>query len=173
MNEFQLKGRISSRDALLKQVSQEQFKSTNTYAAEYYGTCSYTYTGAKHPAKEFPQYLSDLAKETEEYLNLPVGYFNMVLINRYPSGKGLGKHKDNEPEITPLSVIASLSLGEPRDFCIWKGYNNLVETINLKHGDLVVMSGRSQMDYYHSVTPGEGIRYNLTFRHNENAPVRP
>lgn len=174
MKEFELIGNlgIDKANTLLNQVSNEQFTRTNAYFAKYYGTCSYKYTGANHPAKEMPKYLSDLASELEVKENLPNGYFNMVLINRYPSNKGLGRHRDNEPEITALSSIASISLGASRVFSITKGYNNLYLELELTHGDIVMMRGRSQIDYYHAVIPSEGIRFNLTFRHNANAPKR-
>ena len=173
MNEFELNGNlgINKADALLNQVSKEQFKTQSTKSV-YYGTCDYKYSGAIQLAKEFPEYLYDLACELEQEERLPHGYFNMVLINKYESGKGLGRHRDNEPEITPLSSIASISLGASRIFSITKGYNNPYLELELTHGDIVMMRGRSQIDYYHAVIPGEGIRYNLTFRHNNNAPKR-
>jgi alkylated DNA repair dioxygenase AlkB len=174
IKEFELIGNLGFNKAnvLLAQVSNEHFLKTNTYSAEYYGTCPYKYTGANHPAKEIPKYLSDLASELEIKENLPNGYFNMVLINRYPNNKGLGRHRDNEPEITPLSTIASISLGASRVFSITKGYTSPYLNLELTHGDIVMMRGRSQIDYYHAVIPSEGIRYNLTFRHNANAARR-
>ena len=160
-------------DNLLELVSKEQgFKNTNNYQATYYGTCNYKYTGGNHIAKPFPEYLSIVAEYLEDIENLPRGYFNMVLLNKYPSGKGLGKHRDNEPEITPYSTIASISLGASRIFSITKGYNTPYKQIELKHGNIVMMRDRSQIDYYHEVIPSKGIRYNLTFRHNNNAKNR-
>ena len=46
----------------------------------------------------------------------------MVLLNKYMSGKGLGRHRDDEPEITKGSTIASVSLGVDRVFSITRGY---------------------------------------------------
>ena len=161
----------SSADTLLNKISQESFKQQSTLST-YFGTCTYNYSGAVQAVKEFPIYIQHLAEDLEAELNLPLGYFNMLLVNKYQSGKGLGRHRDNEPEITPLSTIVSISLGAARVFSITKGYRTPFLDLELNHGDIVVMSGRSQIDYYHAVLPGEGIRYNLTFRHNENAPVR-
>lgn len=45
--------------------------------------------------------------------------FNSVLLNRYRDGDdGMGWHSDNEPELGPAPVIASLSLGAGRRFLL-------------------------------------------------------
>ena len=162
---------IEEANNLLNKVSNECFKAQSTLST-YYGTADYVYSGAFQQAAEFPKYLKEVAESLETSEGLPKGYFNMVLVNKYLSGKGLGRHRDNEAEITPLSTIASVSLGAARVFSITKGYRTSYLNINLKHGDVVMMRGKSQIDYYHAVERGEGVRYNLTFRHNHNAPIR-
>src|SRR5689334_15649015 len=45
--------------------------------------------------------------------------FNHVLVNRYRDGQdSMGYHADDEPELGPDPVVASLSLGQPRRFAL-------------------------------------------------------
>ena len=172
MKEFEIVKSLNRPNDLLKLVENESFNESNVYKVCYYGTCDYKYTRANLKAKPFPKYLQTLAKQMEELEELPLGYVNMCLINRYENGKGVGKHRDNEPEIGYLSTIASISLGATRIFSITRGYNKPYMKLELNHGNVAMMRGRSQIDYYHEVEKGSGIRYNITLRHNPNAEAR-
>jgi alkylated DNA repair dioxygenase AlkB len=172
MNMFEHVHTLSRADRLLEYVEREEFNQSRSYLVRYYGECSYTYTGASLPACKMPRYLCTLARQLEDLEGLPSGYFNMVLMNKYMDGKGLGRHRDDEPEITKGSTIASVSLGADRVFSITKGYRGEETQMVLSHGMVVMMRGRSQIDYWHAVLPGSGVRWNLTFRHNALAGVR-
>jgi len=154
----------TEKEELIAFVEKELFIKQSTYST-YYGICDYTYSGSTQRAREFPKYISNLARKLEKLEKLESGYFNMVLINKYNPNKGLGRHRDDEPEIAPMSTIASVSLGSTRIFSITKGYRTPYLEIPLHDGDIVMMRGRSQIDYYHAVIPAKGLRYNLTFRH--------
>jgi alkylated DNA repair dioxygenase AlkB len=95
--------------------------------------------------------------------------FNSVLLNRYRHGSdSMGWHSDDEPELGPEPVIASLSLGAERRFvmrlkrdhtkkCEWR----------LGHGDLLVMRGDCQRIAQHALPKMAAVqseRINLTFR---------
>lgn len=171
-----VKNNIDTREFSLRkgQVTNTQaFRNSLPNHTIYWGTAPYKYTGGNHSALSVPDRIGQLADTFEKILELPNGYFNMILSQYYKSGKGLGKHRDNEPEITPLSTIASVSLGAERVFIITKGYREKYLELLLEDGDVLYMFGRSQMDFYHSVERGYGTRHNITFRHNANAPVRP
>jgi alkylated DNA repair dioxygenase AlkB len=101
--------------------------------------------------------------------------FNFVLLNKYESGKeGIGYHHDDMRDAIPAAEIASVSLGEERDFLL-KPYSEeakargLVDTkkIRLAHGSLLCMKDNTQEHYKHSLPPRPkqtGMRINLTFR---------
>ncbi len=95
--------------------------------------------------------------------------FNSVLLNRYRDGDdGMGWHSDNEPELGPEPVIASLSLGAGRRFALRRreDHNRKAE-VTLGHGDLLVMAGQTQRLYQHALPKSAramGERINLTFR---------
>ncbi|WNH50808.1 alpha-ketoglutarate-dependent dioxygenase AlkB family protein [Stenotrophomonas oahuensis] len=95
--------------------------------------------------------------------------FNSVLLNRYRDGDdGMGWHSDNESELGPEPVIASLSLGAGRRFTLRRreDHNRKAE-VTLGHGDLLVMAGATQRLYQHALPKSArvmGERINLTFR---------
>lgn len=95
--------------------------------------------------------------------------FNSVLLNRYRDGEdGMGWHRDNEPELGPAPLIASLSVGAERRFMLRRrdAHASKVE-VWLGHGDLLVMAGETQRHYQHAlprIRRPLGERINLTFR---------
>ena len=95
--------------------------------------------------------------------------FNSVLLNRYRDGDdGMGWHSDNEPELGPAPVIASVSLGAPRRFLLRRRDDHAKKAeVLLDHGDLLVMGGQTQRHYQHSLPKSArplAERLNLTFR---------
>ncbi|MNV31852.1 hypothetical protein D3C71_1231740 [compost metagenome] len=95
--------------------------------------------------------------------------FNSVLLNRYRDGDdGMGWHSDNEPELGPAPVIASLSLGAARRFLLRRRDDHAKKAeVLLDHGDLLVMGGQTQRHYQHSLPKSArplAERLNLTFR---------
>ena len=95
--------------------------------------------------------------------------FNSVLANLYRDGcDGMGWHSDNEPELGPAPVIASLSLGAPRRFVL-KHRRDADHrlAIELPSGSLLVMRGATQSHYRHALPKTArpvAARINLTFR---------
>lgn len=95
--------------------------------------------------------------------------FNSVLLNLYRDGRdAMGWHSDDEPELGPAPLIASVSLGGVRRFLLRErrvGARSL--GIALAHGSLLVMAGDLQQRYRHSVprtAKPVSARVNLTFR---------
>jgi alkylated DNA repair dioxygenase AlkB len=101
---------------------------------------------------------------------LPEGeVFNGVLLNLYRNGLDtIGYHSDNEIDLTPNSVIASVSLGATRKFQL-KSKRDKTQKIelDLPHGSLILMYGHCQHDWVHGVPRDKNVqeaRINLTFR---------
>ncbi|MEE7548877.1 alpha-ketoglutarate-dependent dioxygenase AlkB, partial [Xanthomonas sp. Kuri4-1] len=95
--------------------------------------------------------------------------FNSVLANRYRDGRdAMGWHSDDEKELGPRPVIASLSLGAPRRFALRHRHDPaLRQVLTLGHGDLLLMEGDTQRNYRHALPRTArpvGERLNLTFR---------
>jgi alkylated DNA repair dioxygenase AlkB len=97
--------------------------------------------------------------------------FNSVLANLYRDGRdSMGWHSDNEPELGPRPIIASLSLGATRRFRLKpRGANTGGDVlgVELGHGSLLRMAGDTQRLYVHDLpktSAAVGSRLNLTFR---------
>ena len=119
-----------------------------------------------------------LRHEIERALSMEPGYFNLVLCNLYRNGEDyMGYHADNEPELGPDPVIASVSLGSERDFLVKQRqstnykFSEEAEKATLKYllhdGSLLVMKDGMQTHWLHSIPKRKRItepRVNLTFR---------
>lgn len=99
--------------------------------------------------------------------------FNSVLLNYYRSGKdSIGFHADNERDLKPDSVIATISLGTPRTFNLKSKHpgNRKTAGVILNNGSLLLMHGSCQRDWLHGIskeTIPEHLnqeRISLTFR---------
>jgi alkylated DNA repair dioxygenase AlkB len=95
--------------------------------------------------------------------------FTTVLLNQYRDGKDSnGWHADNEKELGPNPIIASLSFGAERIFQL--KHNTIAgakKSILLEHGSLLLMKGSSQHFWKHQIPKTAktvGPRINLTFR---------
>ncbi len=95
--------------------------------------------------------------------------FNSVLLNLYRDGRdGVAWHADDEPELGPEPVIASVSFGATRRFQLrHRNERTLQHELALAHGGLVVMRGPTQAHWLHQVPKTSkpvAPRINLTFR---------
>ena len=95
--------------------------------------------------------------------------FNGVLLNYYRKGTdSMGWHSDNESSLGLKPLVASISLGETRRFCLRSKKNKQFKTnIDLKSGDLLVLHSGNQEVFEHSVPKQIKLnqpRINLTFR---------
>lgn len=117
-----------------------------------------------------PHPWNSLLQKIKHYLEATTACeFTTVLLNQYRDGKDSnGWHADNEKELGPNPIIASLSLGAERVFQL--KHNTITEakkSITLEHGSLLLMKGTTQHFWKHQIPktakPTE-TRINLTFR---------
>jgi alkylated DNA repair dioxygenase AlkB len=129
----------------------------------------YTYTG--RPLEPLPW--TPLLLELRARVEAAAGArFNSVLLNFYRDGRdSMGLHADDERELGPDPVIASLSLGAPRRFVLRPRRDRGVDAepveLDVGHGSLLVMAGATQRAWKHGVpkrAASVGARVNLTFR---------
>jgi alkylated DNA repair dioxygenase AlkB len=95
--------------------------------------------------------------------------FNAVLCNRYrDGGDSMGWHSDDELVLGAQPLIASVSLGETRQFRLRKKSDTSRSyKLDLAHGSVLIMEGDTQKNWQHSlpkVSGDCGERINLTFR---------
>lgn len=133
----------------------------------FYGTESttYKYSNITMIANKWNPDLIALKNKIEE---LTLLQFNSALLNLYRNEfDSNGWHADNEKELGPNPIIASLSLGEERTFQIKHNTKNEKIKLNLTNGSLLLMKEGSQINYKHQLpktkTPKKP-RLNITFR---------
>lgn len=94
--------------------------------------------------------------------------FNSVLCNLYRNGNdSMWRHADNEKELWPDPVIASLSFWAKRMLHLKHIKNQEKEKILLQHGSLLLMKQWTQTQRKHAIMKTKKIiwpRINLTFR---------
>lgn len=127
---------------------------------------AYRYSGALFEPHPWPPALHALRAQLDSACSTA---FNSVLANRYRNGSdAMGWHSDDEPELGPQPVIASLSLGATRRFVLKSRVKDGGRlALDLSHGSLVLMRGDTQRNYRHALprmARPVGERINLTFR---------
>lgn len=126
----------------------------------------YTYSGVAHEPVPWTPALRRARERVRGCTGLD---FNAVLLNLYRDGRdSMGWHADDEPELGRDPVIASVSLGAARRFCLrHKRHRSLRVDLTLEDGSLLLMSGTTQRYWMHAVPRTArpvGERINLTFR---------
>lgn len=144
-------------------------------------------TGAKVPASAYSRYaprpipacLDALRRSTEAATGCS---FNFCLVNYYSSGSdSISYHSDDERFLGAEPAIASFSFGASRDFLMKHKPVSASEQkpgarvskplkLPLGSGDMILMKGRTQSNWLHSIpkrtgkNEKDGGRINVTFR---------
>ena len=127
---------------------------------------NYTYSGIPCEPNPWNKGLSWLKEKAEE---LADHQFNSALLNWYRDGSDtLSWHADDEKELGKNPTIASVSLGETRDFILRKKDDHSCKLkFALSHGSILIMKGELQEHWEHSVPARKRVtksRINITFR---------
>jgi alkylated DNA repair dioxygenase AlkB len=128
---------------------------------------NYTYSGiAMTPDMWSPELL-----ELKNVVESVVGFkFNSALLNYYRNERdSMGFHSDDERELGPTPVIASVSVGENRTFVFKHKSSDTIKPVrlNLTSGSLLLMKGDTQRNWKHGIEKERspcGARVNITFR---------
>jgi len=129
--------------------------------------CVYSYSGRTFEPHPWSDTLLRIKEDIEQ---ATAHRFNSVLLNLYrDEHDSMGWHSDDESELGPEPVIASLSLGATRTFRLRHRTKKTVKPIALalSGGSLLVMAGTTQRFWRHAVDKERapvGARINLTFR---------
>ena len=126
---------------------------------------TYTYSRIRMTPLPWTPMLNALRADVAAAAQQP---FNAVLLNLYRDGRDSnGWHADDEPELGPDPVIASMSLGATRVMQFKRRDGNERFALDLPSGSLLIMRGDSQRDWLHCIPKRRGVtepRINLTFR---------
>jgi len=126
---------------------------------------SYRYSNITLTAKPWTAHLQTIKEKVSDYCHHD---FNAVLANLYRNQHdSVGWHSDDEPELGPMPIIASLSFGAEREFQLKHIITKEKVSIVLAPGSLLIMRGNTQHNWQHCLpkrTKAITSRVNLTFR---------
>lgn len=131
------------------------------------GAPAYRYSGQTLEPRPLTPTVAALLARVSAFAGAP---FNHVLANRYRDGHdSMGMHADDERELGPAPVVATLSLGAARRFVIAPRRATLGErrSLMLESGSLLVMGGACQAELRHGLPRDPAVqaeRISLTFR---------
>ena len=127
---------------------------------------TYKYSNITMTPSIFPKEILQIKSQIDTLTNLD---FTTCLANLYRDGSDSnGWHADNEKELGPDPIIASVSLGAARWFHLKHKKDKTLKTkILLEDGSLLLMKEGTQTDWLHQIPKTKKViepRINLTFR---------
>lgn len=131
------------------------------------GEVAYRYSGQTLEPRPFTDTIRTLTDRVNEFAGTR---FNHVLLNRYRNGRDhMGLHSDDEPELGPEPVVATLSLGATRRLTLVprRPSDGASRFVELPSGSLLVMRGACQRRFRHGIRREPRVtaeRVSLTFR---------
>ena len=114
------------------------------------------------PADPMPDWLQPLRVRAAAFAGVPEADLVQALVTEYAPGAGIGWHRDR-PEygkVVGLSFASDcvLRFRRPED----GGWRRASQT--LRPGSAYLLDGPARDAWQHSITPGDRLRYSVTFR---------
>ena len=116
------------------------------------------------PAEMGVEIVADMGRAISQRYGLS---FERIGVALYRDGNdSVAWHGDQVARELPQAMVATVSLGEPRTFCLRPKGGGQAQRFRLGHGDLVVMGGTCQRTWEHAVpkVARAGPRIALMFR---------
>ena len=172
---------------LLNKINYQEFENYSTAWFTFDGCdCNYDYSQKKIMNQKPPAIINEIKNYINNFIDIK--YFNSCNVMLYKNGNDkVGWHSDDEHLFdlrNKKGKIISFSLGETRLMEVKRNdINNLnkkskIHKINIKNGDILIMTGYFQKIYLHRIKEDNninGLRINLTFRkiinHHQYCPL--
>ena len=112
---------------------------------------------------DLPEFLQSLQGKIAKWLNVPRREINEAFVQEYPTGYGIGWHRDRE---TPLVIGISLAGWARMRFRRLEDIGNAHAGVSfeVEPRSAYLMQGEVATRWQHSVAPVEALRYSITFR---------
>jgi alkylated DNA repair dioxygenase AlkB len=114
------------------------------------------------PVGPIPEWLHPLRAKAAGLAGIAPGDFAHVLLARYDPGAGIGWHRDR-PQ---FEDIVGISLGSAATMRLRQrtshGFRRA--TAHLEPRSAYLLSGEARWDWEHRITPGDELRFSITFR---------
>lgn len=114
------------------------------------------------PTDPIPGWLEPLREVAATFAGLEPNAFVHVLLARYDPGAGIGWHRDRDV----FDEVVGVSLAAPATLRFRKRTPNGFDRANLDVAprSAYLLSGEARRDWEHSITPGDQLRFSITFR---------
>lgn len=114
------------------------------------------------PTEPVPQWLEPLRAIAAGFAGVQPDDFVHVLLARYDPGAGIGWHRDRDV----FERVVGFSLGTPATLRFRRrrpgGFDRT--SLEVAPRSAYLLSGPARWDWEHSITPGEQLRFSITFR---------
>jgi alkylated DNA repair protein (DNA oxidative demethylase) len=115
------------------------------------------------PAEPLPHSLAWLRERAGALADVEPDLFVETLVTRYPSGAGIGWHRDAPmfgPKVVGVSLVSSCTMRFQRR----TGTSRTTYAVELAPRSAYVLAGPARSVWQHSIPPTKGLRYSVTFR---------
>jgi alkylated DNA repair dioxygenase AlkB len=113
-------------------------------------------------AEPIPEWLQPLREKAAGFAGLRPGDFVHVLLARYDPGAGIGWHRDRDV----FEQVVGVSLNTPAKLRFRRrtadGFRRA--SVQMEPRSAYLLSGESRWTWEHSISPGEQLRFSITFR---------
>jgi alkylated DNA repair dioxygenase AlkB len=114
------------------------------------------------PGEPIPDWLLPVRAKAAAFAGLPPEGFVQALVARYDPGAGIGWHRDRDV----FEQVVGISLGTPATLRFRQrlpsGFKRA--SIEIAPRSAYLLSGDARWEWEHRITPGEQLRFSITFR---------
>jgi DNA oxidative demethylase len=114
------------------------------------------------PAEPIPDWLTPLRQAAASFAAVQPGDFVHVLLARYDPGAGIGWHRDRDV----FEQVVGISLATPAILRFRRrkpgGFDRT--KLDVAPRSAYLLSGEARWEWEHSITPGDELRFSITFR---------
>ena len=114
------------------------------------------------PAEAIPDWLEPIRRKVAAFAQLEAQDFVHVLLARYDPGAGIGWHRDRDV----FDRVVGISLNSPATLRFRQRSGTGFRRLNLhvEPRSAYLLSGEVRHGWEHRITPGERLRFSITFR---------
>ena len=114
------------------------------------------------PTEPIPDWLQPLRERAASFARMRPGDFVQALVARYDSGAGIGWHRDRDV----FEEVVGFSLATPAVLRFRQraasGFRRASQ--NVLPRSAYLLAGEVRHDWEHSISPGDQLRFSITFR---------
>jgi alkylated DNA repair dioxygenase AlkB len=114
------------------------------------------------PTDPVPGWLAPLRETAAVFAGVQAEDFVHVLLARYDPGAGIGWHRDRDV----FDQVVGISLAAPATLRFRRRKPGGFDRANLEVAprSAYLLSGEARREWEHSITPGDALRFSITFR---------